>query len=175
MSLLSRHFARSLSLVAPPPPLAFPLSGPLLTSSPSSLFHPVRHRHVIIQKRAKEGLFAGKHMRFGNSVSHSHHKSHHPPPTPPLLHFPFPVDPPTDGMLCCGVVMWRRTRRSWSPNVQVKWYYSELLNERFRLHVTTHAMRCIDKAGGFDHYLLFSPKHKLGHRTLPYPLPYPSL
>ena len=46
--------------------------------------------------------------------------------------------------------------------MQVKWYFSELLQERFHVHVTTHAMRCIDKAGGFDHYLLFSPIQQLG-------------
>ena len=30
------------------------------------------------------------------------------------------------------------------------------------IRVTTHAMRCIDKAGGFDAYILHTPDKKLG-------------
>ena len=109
-----------------------PSTTSLPSSFPSSCCppHPVRHGHrrVIVQKRAREGLFAGKHIQFGNSVSHSHHK----------------------------------TRRTWQPNVQYAVYRSDLLQSSFRLQVTTHAMRCIDKAGGFDSYLLFTPQHKLG-------------
>ena len=41
-----------------------------------------------------------------------------------------------------------RTRRRWLPNVQSKRLYSEILDRLVSLKVTTHAMRCIDKAGG---------------------------
>ena len=132
LSSLSRLFTRTLVLSTP---VRSPLNVqshcsffPSLLPSSASLPQPVRLRSAIVQNRAKKGLFAGRHIRFGNSVSHSHQK----------------------------------TRRTWSPNVQVKYYYSDLLQERLRLHVTTHAMRCIDKAGGLDDYLLYTPTHHLG-------------
>ena len=53
----------------------------------------------------------------------------------------------------------RRTRRMWKPNVQVKRIYSETLDEMIRLRVTTHVLRCIDKLGGLDNYIL-SKKRK---------------
>lgn len=55
-----------------------------------------------------------------------------------------------------------RTRRSWKVNAHWKKLYSESLDESVRLHVTTHALRCIDKAGGLDTYLLSNPNHKIG-------------
>ena len=48
----------------------------------------------------------------------------------------------------------RRTRRDWKVNAQWKKLYSESLDESIRLHVSTHALRSIDKAGGLDNYLL---------------------
>jgi large subunit ribosomal protein L28 len=35
--------------------------------------------------------------------------------------------------------------------------YSEILNEMVRFHLTTSALRSIDKMGGLDNYLLSSP------------------
>ena len=32
--------------------------------------------------------------------------------------------------------------------------YSELLDEMIPMRVTTHALRCMDKAGGLDEYIL---------------------
>ncbi|KAK9831689.1 hypothetical protein WJX74_006275 [Apatococcus lobatus] len=78
--------------------------------------------------RAKRGLFAGKHIRFGNNVSE-------------------------DGG--------NKTRRSWKPNVQRKKLYSDALQTMVSLKVTTHALRCIDKAGGLDNYILQSSPNKL--------------
>lgn len=49
-----------------------------------------------------------------------------------------------------------KKRRSWKPNVQMTTLYSETLGEQLRTKVTTHVMRCIRKAGGFDQYLLQS-------------------
>ena len=53
----------------------------------------------------------------------------------------------------------RRTRRIWKPNVQTKRVYSDVLGEWIKFKMTTHAMRCISKAGGIDNYLL-SKKRK---------------
>lgn len=55
----------------------------------------------------------------------------------------------------------RKTRRKWSPNVQKKRLWSATLQEFLRFHVTTYALRCIDKAGGLDNYLLQTPDKKL--------------
>lgn len=54
-----------------------------------------------------------------------------------------------------------RTKRSWFPNVKRKTYSSRLLGVKLQLRVTTAAMRCIDKAGGFDSYVFHTPDHKL--------------
>jgi large subunit ribosomal protein L28 len=54
-----------------------------------------------------------------------------------------------------------RTRREWKPNAQYKALFSDVLGESVRLRVTTHALRCIDKAGGLDAYLLNTRKEKL--------------
>lgn len=82
----------------------------------------------IVMGRAHRGIFAGKHIRFGNRVSE-------------------------DGG--------NKSRRSWKPNVQQKRLFSYILDRHIRVKVTTHALRCIDKAGGIDEYLLKTPYHKM--------------
>lgn len=47
----------------------------------------------------------------------------------------------------------RRTRRAWKVNHQWKSLYSETLDEKVGLNVTTHTLRCVDKSGGLDNYL----------------------
>eukprot|EP00475_Leptophrys_vorax_P007696 TRINITY_DN14881_c1_g1_i2.p2 TRINITY_DN14881_c1_g1~~TRINITY_DN14881_c1_g1_i2.p2 ORF type:complete len:135 (+),score=12.06 TRINITY_DN14881_c1_g1_i2:570-974(+) len=54
-----------------------------------------------------------------------------------------------------------RSRRQWKPNVQSKRLYSFALQHFIRFRVTTHALRCIDKAGGVDEYLLNTPDKEL--------------
>ena len=54
-----------------------------------------------------------------------------------------------------------RTKRKWKPNVHRKKYYSEVLEKTLSYNFTTHAMRCIDKAGGFDNYILNTKASKL--------------
>lgn len=54
-----------------------------------------------------------------------------------------------------------RTRRTWKPNVQDKRLFSYILDRHIRVKVTTHALRCIDKAGGIDEYLLKTPYVKM--------------
>lgn len=52
----------------------------------------------------------------------------------------------------------KKTKRTFKPNVFKKRVYSETLDEMVRFHLTTSALRSIDKAGGLDNYLLTS-KH----------------
>ena len=103
-------------------------------SSSSCLLSPplVRYSRVIVQKRAKDGLYGGKHVQFGNSVSHSHHK----------------------------------TRRTWQPNAQRTTLFSQLLQQSITLHATTHALRCIDKAGGLDAYIMGEDRRRLVGKAL---------
>ncbi|XP_022965371.1 uncharacterized protein LOC111465250 [Cucurbita maxima] len=82
----------------------------------------------VVMNRAKRGIFAGRHIQFGNRVSE-------------------------DGG--------NKSRRSWKPNVQEKRLFSYILDRHIRVKVTTHALRCIDKAGGIDEYLLKTPYHKM--------------
>lgn len=82
----------------------------------------------VVMGRAKRGIYAGRHIQFGNRVSE-------------------------DGG--------NKTRRSWKPNVQEKRLFSYILDRHIRVKVTTHALRCIDKAGGIDEYLLKTPYHKM--------------
>lgn len=82
----------------------------------------------VVMNRAKRGLYAGRHIQFGNRISE-------------------------DGG--------NKSRRSWKPNVQEKRLFSYILDRQIRVKVTTHALRCIDKAGGIDEYLLKTPYHKM--------------
>ena len=52
----------------------------------------------------------------------------------------------------------KATKRKFKPNVFKKKVYSEVLDEMVPFHLTTSALRSIDKAGGLDNYLLTS-KH----------------
>lgn len=45
--------------------------------------------------------------------------------------------------------------------MQEKRLFSYILDRHIRVKVTTHALRCIDKAGGIDEYLLKTPYHKM--------------
>ncbi|KAL2643856.1 hypothetical protein R1flu_011443 [Riccia fluitans] len=85
-------------------------------------------RVVTVMNRAKRGLYAGRHIQFGNKVSE-------------------------DGG--------NKSRRTWKPNVQTKRLFSLALDKYIRVNITTHALRCIDKAGGIDEYLLNIPDRKL--------------
>lgn len=82
----------------------------------------------IVMGRADRGIFAGRHIQFGNQVSD---------------------------------VGGNKTRRNWKPNIQEKRLYSYVYDGFIRVKVTTHALRCIDKAGGIDEYLLKTPYNKL--------------
>eukprot|EP00049_Salpingoeca_infusionum_P018140 m.355914 g.355914 ORF g.355914 m.355914 type:complete len:157 (-) comp17386_c0_seq1:770-1240(-) len=47
-----------------------------------------------------------------------------------------------------------KSPRRWEPNVVPKTFKSEVLGRNISTKVTTRVMRCIDKAGGFDRYIL---------------------
>ncbi|XP_073155514.1 uncharacterized protein [Henckelia pumila] len=82
----------------------------------------------VVMGRAHRGLYAGRHIQFGNRISE-------------------------DGG--------NKSRRTWKPNVQEKRLFSYILDRHVRVKVTTHALRCIDKAGGIDEYLLKTPYQKM--------------
>ncbi|KAH6830719.1 Ribosomal L28 family [Perilla frutescens var. hirtella] len=82
----------------------------------------------IVMGRAHRGLYAGRHIQFGNRVSEGGGN---------------------------------KTKRNWKPNVQDKRLFSYILDRHIRVKVTTHALRCIDKAGGIDEYLLKTPHRKM--------------
>ncbi|XP_076949994.1 uncharacterized protein LOC143622838 [Bidens hawaiensis] len=82
----------------------------------------------VVMSRAHRGIYAGRHIQFGNQVSEKGGN---------------------------------KTRRNWKPNVQEKRLFSYILDRHIRVKVTTHALRCIDKAGGIDEYLLKTPYKKM--------------
>ncbi|KAK9068403.1 hypothetical protein SSX86_012516 [Deinandra increscens subsp. villosa] len=82
----------------------------------------------VVMSRAHRGIYAGRHIQFGNQVSEKGGN---------------------------------KTRRNWKPNVQEKRLFSYILDRHIRVKVTTHALRCIDKAGGIDEYLLKTPYRKM--------------
>jgi ribosomal protein L28 len=53
------------------------------------------------------------------------------------------------------------TRRTWKPNTHDKSFYSEILKRKIDIEVTTKALRCIRKYGGFDNYLLLTKPENL--------------
>ncbi|KAK1291456.1 hypothetical protein QJS10_CPB17g00059 [Acorus calamus] len=82
----------------------------------------------VVMGRAKRGIYAGRHIQFGNQISE-------------------------DGG--------NKSRRTWKPNVQEKRLFSYIHGRHIQVKVTTHALRCIDKAGGIDEYFLNTPYHKM--------------
>nr|GMC77721.1 54S ribosomal protein L24, mitochondrial [Ipomoea batatas] len=174
-------------------------------------------KSTVVMGRAHRGLYAGRHIQFGNQVSEDGGNncrnkififsgiqavlqdtrittpSGLPPSGPahrPLLkrislasvgsglgvrHIPHGVllllgfrgRHRTYRLLCSpspsysAVFPFGRTRRNWKPNVQGKRLFSYILDRFIRVKVTTHALRCIDKAGGLDEYLLKTPYHKM--------------
>jgi large subunit ribosomal protein L28 len=91
---------------------------------PSQVSHGTQYQQCRYRsKRSQRGLYDGKDVCRGNSLSFS----------------------------------MKSTKRTFKPNVFVKRVYSEILDEMIRFHVTTSALRSIDKMGGLDNYLLSSP------------------
>ncbi len=53
------------------------------------------------------------------------------------------------------------TKRRFLPNLQRVSFWSDSLNQSFRLRVTPHGMRTIEHKGGLDAYVLGTSKTKL--------------
>ncbi len=53
------------------------------------------------------------------------------------------------------------TKRRFLPNLQRVSFWSDSLNQSFRLRVTPHGMRTIEHKGGLDAYVLSTSKTKL--------------
>ncbi len=54
-----------------------------------------------------------------------------------------------------------KTKSRAFPNVQVKRFYSGCLKKFVRFKTSTHALRCVDKAGGIDTFLVTCSAEKL--------------
>lgn len=48
----------------------------------------------------------------------------------------------------------KKSIHTMKPNVKRKYLFSDILNKKFRLFITTKARKCIMKAGSLDKYLL---------------------
>ncbi|KAH7106992.1 hypothetical protein BKA62DRAFT_685710 [Auriculariales sp. MPI-PUGE-AT-0066] len=59
-----------------------------------------------------------------------------------------------------------KTRRTWLPNIQVKRLYSRTMDQWIKLSLTTRALRCIDKAGGLDEYIMSTKAELLGQEGM---------
>lgn len=55
----------------------------------------------------------------------------------------------------------KKTRRKWWPNVQETKLYSEGMQKKIEIKVTTSVLRTIDKVGGLDNYLLGSTSQRI--------------
>ncbi|EFC50306.1 predicted protein, partial [Naegleria gruberi] len=58
----------------------------------------------------------------------------------------------------------RKTKRKWMPNSHWVKLYSEALDTRVQLRATSKALRCIDKSGGLDNYLIETRPELVGSR-----------
>ncbi|GAM23758.1 hypothetical protein SAMD00019534_069330 [Acytostelium subglobosum LB1] len=94
----------------------------MINSAISTMFNRTNPHAAHLMKRAQRGLYGGRLIQYGNTISFSH----------------------------------RKTRRNWLPNAQMKTYHSDVLGTDLRVNVTTYTIRCIDKAGSFDNYILYT-------------------
>ena len=59
-----------------------------------------------------------------------------------------------------------KTKRNFTPNLQKKSIYSDILNQMVRLKISTKAIKSIECAGGFDKYIISIPNKKLSIKAL---------
>jgi len=59
-----------------------------------------------------------------------------------------------------------KTKRNFTPNLQKKSIYSDILNQMVRLKISTKAIKSIECAGGFDKYIISIPNNKLSIKAL---------
>merc|ERR1711959_746762 len=54
----------------------------------------------------------------------------------------------------------RRQKRKFFPNTQPNILWREMLQRWIRVSLTAHALRCVERVGGFDEYMLYSKPHE---------------
>lgn len=59
----------------------------------------------------------------------------------------------------------RKTRRRFEPNVKVVRYVSEITGQEYTLKIIARCMRSIEKAGGFDNFILNAKDCKMSDRA----------
>ena len=59
-----------------------------------------------------------------------------------------------------------KTKRSFTPNLQRKNIYSDILNQMVRLKISTKAIKSIEFAGGLDKYIVSISNNKLSGKAL---------
>ncbi|XP_061576336.1 39S ribosomal protein L28, mitochondrial [Cololabis saira] len=60
--------------------------------------------------------------------------------------------------------MSNRLKKTWKPQLFTRELYSEILNHKFTITVTSRTLDLIDAAFGFDHYILKTPKEDLNSK-----------
>jgi len=55
----------------------------------------------------------------------------------------------------------RKTRRRFEPNIKIVKCHSELMGQEYKLKVVARCLRSIEKAGGFDSYMLNAKVFKM--------------
>jgi large subunit ribosomal protein L28 len=59
----------------------------------------------------------------------------------------------------------RKTRRSFRPNLKVARYKSEITGQEYKLKITTSCIRSVEKAGGFDSFILSAKACKMSDKA----------
>lgn len=59
----------------------------------------------------------------------------------------------------------RKTRRRFEPNIKVVRYASEITGQEYTLKVIARCMRSIEKAGGFDNFILNAKACKMSEKA----------
>jgi len=59
-----------------------------------------------------------------------------------------------------------KTRRSWLPNIQSKWLFSDALGKSVQVKLSTRALKSIKKVGGLDSYVLNTRYELLGYEGM---------
>ena len=59
----------------------------------------------------------------------------------------------------------RKTRRRFEPNIRVVRFISNLMGERYKFKVRAQAIRCVEKMGGFDEYMLRATENELSAKA----------
>ena len=59
----------------------------------------------------------------------------------------------------------RKTRRSFRPNLKVARYKSEITGQEYKLKITTGCIRSVEKAGGFDAFIMGAKACKMSDKA----------